>query len=157
LQSFKQSQSATEQNFYEEIVWIREVFQNGVDLCPGEYHIIKGYKRLHTKGISTVTIDNGQNDNDVFVKLVSVGGTKSYPVRTFYIPPHGAFTVKNVAPGEYDIRYKNLVSGGLAKSEQFNLEEIPTETGRQYSNLTMTLYKVRDGNMKTYDLSDDEF
>jgi len=118
---------------------------------------VKGYKRLHTKGISMVTIDNGQNDNDVFVKLVSVSGTKSYPVRTFYIPPHGSFTVKNVASGEYDVRYKNLVSGGLSKSEPFSLEEIPSETGRQYSKITMTLYKVRDGNMKTYDLSDDEF
>jgi hypothetical protein len=46
---------------------------------------------------------------------------------------------------------------GLARSESFALEEITTHNGTQYSDMTMTLYKVRNGNMQTYGLSEDEF
>lgn len=118
---------------------------------------VGGYRRLHTDGLSRVTIDNSQNDSDVFVKLVSLSGPEAYPVRQFFIPAFGRFTLKSVSPGSYDVRYRDLSSGGLSRSESFLLEETPTHDGTQYSTLTMTLYKVRDGNMQTFDLSEDEF
>lgn len=108
-------------------------------------------------GLSSVTIDNTQNDSDVFVKLVSIASNESHPVRVFYIPAFGQFKLANVDAGLYDIRYRDLATGGLARSESFTLEEISTYTGTQYSNLTMTLYKVRNGNMQTYSLSESEF
>jgi len=118
---------------------------------------IRGYKRLNASGLSTVTIDNGQNDSDVFVKLVSLDGPNAFPVRTFYISAHGTFTVNQVTAGNYDIRYRDLGTGGLSRSEAFNLEETPTYNGTQFSNITMTLYKVRNGNMQTFGLSENEF
>ncbi|WDZ95207.1 J domain-containing protein [Herbaspirillum sp. WKF16] len=118
---------------------------------------IKGYASLNENGLSQVTIDNNQNDSDVFVKLVSLDGAKAFPARTFYIPSHGSFTLHNVTAGSYDVRYQDLNSGGRSRSEQFSLEETPTYQGTRYSNVTLTLYKVRNGNMKTYDLADDEF
>lgn len=124
---------------------------------PASAGYVKGYKRLHTKGLSTVTVDNSRNDSDVFVKLVSLDGTEAYPVRQFYIPAFGKFTVKKVTAGSYDIRYRDLKNGGLSRSEAFNLEEKETQNGTQFSNISMTLYKVENGNMQTYGLSEAEF
>ena len=53
--------------------------------------------------------------------------------------------------------YRDLGNGGLSRSEQFSLEETETYDGTSYSNITMTLYKVQDGNMQTYDLSESDF
>lgn len=118
---------------------------------------IKGYDRLHRKGLSSVTVDNSRNDSDVFVKLVSLDGPQAYPTRHVFIPAFGSFTLSKVTAGSYDIRYRDLSSGGLSRSEAFVLEETSTSQGTQYSVLTMTLYKVKDGNMQTFDLSEDEF
>lgn len=118
---------------------------------------VSGYRQTNADGLSSVTIDNGQNDSDVFVKLVSIDSTSNYPVRQFYIPAYQQFTLKKVTSGEYDIRYRDLNSGALARSEAFFLEESVTDAGTQFSNLTMTLYKVQNGNMKTFGLTESEF
>lgn len=124
---------------------------------PASAGYVEGYKRLHSKGLSTVTVDNSRNDSDVFVKLVSIDSEKAYPVRHFYIPAFSSFTVNKVTAGRYDIRYRDLKDGILSRSESFTLEEIPTNNGIQFSDMTMTLYKVQNGNMQTYNLSEDEF
>ena len=59
--------------------------------------------------------------------------------------------------GQYDLRYRDLNTGGLSRSESFEIKETHTDDGVQYSSLTMTLYKVQDGNFQTYDLADGEF
>ncbi|MHB0772307.1 J domain-containing protein [Bradyrhizobium sp. 1.29L] len=118
---------------------------------------VPGYSRLNTDGKSRVTVDNGQNDSDVFVKLISLDGVNAFPVRQFYIPAGRKFILENVRQGSYDIRYKDLNSGTLSRSEQFSLTETRTFEGVRYSDLSLTLYKVRNGNMQTYTLADDEF
>ena len=118
---------------------------------------VAGYDRLNTDGLSSVTIDNSSNDSDVFVKLVSLDGPEAYPVRQFYIPKFARFELSNVSSGTYDIRYRDLESGGLSRSESFQLQETPTGNGTQYSQVTMTLYKVANGNMQTYGLAESEF
>lgn len=110
---------------------------------------VKGYQRLHADGLSTVTVDNSRNDSDVFVKLVSLDGAQAYPVRQFYIPASSSFTLKKVTAGNYDIHYRDLNNGGLSHSEPFKLEEIAAYNGTQFSNITMTWYKVQNGNMQT--------
>ena len=124
---------------------------------PTKSAYVAGYQRLHRNGLSSVTVDNAQNDSDVFVKLVSLSGPKAFPVRTFFIAAHGSFTLTGVTSGIYDIRYRDLRNGGLARSESFTLEEVQTDSGTRFSKFTMTLYKVRDGNMKTFALADAEF
>jgi hypothetical protein len=118
---------------------------------------VRGYHRTHANGLSTVTVDNSQNDADVFVKLVSLDGPQTFPVRVFFIPAHGRFTLSKVTAGSYDIRYRDLSSGQLSRSEAFSLEEISSYDGTQYSNITMTLYKVQHGNMQSYVLSEADF
>lgn len=129
---------------------------NGVP-WPVSADFVKGYPRIHADGLSQVTVDNSQNDSDVFVKLFSLDGPKAFAVQTFFIPRHGRFTVNNVTAGTYDIRYQDLNTGGRLRSEQFALEERATYQGTQYSDMTLTLYKVRNGNMRTFALGDDEF
>ena len=124
---------------------------------PSQANYVAGYEKLEDAGLSSVTVDNSQNDSDVFVKLVKNSVNESYPIRAFYIPAHGKFKVTNVNQGKYDIRYKDLDSGGLSKSESFMLEEIKTYNGVNFSEITMTLYKVRNGNMQTYGINESEF
>ena len=124
---------------------------------PTSAAYVPGYQRLHMKGLSSVLVDNSQNGSDVFVKLVSLDGPQAYPVRVFYIPGHGRFTLNKITIGQYDIRYRDLTSGALARSEAFNLEETPKYSGTEFTRFTMTLYKVRHGNMQTYALSEAEF
>jgi curved DNA-binding protein CbpA len=118
---------------------------------------IKGFPQLKTSGHSMITIDNSRNDSEVFVKLISLNENKAYPVRQFYIPAFAKFTLNNVSVGSYDIRYRDLVSGLLSRSESFALEETRTNEGINYSDFTLTLYKVKNGNMQTYNLSEAEF
>ena len=124
---------------------------------PTRSSYVNGYKKLNTDGLSSVTVDNTHNSSDVFVKLVSLDGARAFPVRVFYIPAYSQFTVNKVTSGSYDVRYRDLDSGALAKTESFQLQQTPTYDGIQYSTITMTLYKVQNGNMQTYDIPESEF
>lgn len=118
---------------------------------------VTGYPRLQTSGHSTVTVDNSSNSSDVFVKLVQISPDKTRPIRHIYIPKYETFKMGSVPPGSYDVRYMDLSDGSLARSESFELEQNETDTGISFSNITMTLYKVANGNMQTYPLSPSEF
>jgi hypothetical protein len=111
-------------------------------------------------GLSSVTIDNSINDADVHVKLILIHeGTAliSAPAREFFIPAGQQMKLVNVSAATYDVRYRDLNSGALAGSEPFTLVERSTYNGTEFSNLTMTLYKVRDGNMQTHSLDEGDF
>lgn len=124
---------------------------------PATAGYLVGEPQSHTTGHSEITIDNGRNDSDVFVKLVSLSGSVARPARQVFIPAYSRFTVKQLAPGNFDVRYRDLNTGGLSRSEMINLTERKTYQGTEYSVITLTLYKVQNGNMATYDLSEDEF
>lgn len=118
---------------------------------------VGSYKVGVQGGLSSLTIDNSQNDADVFVKLANLGAGKPIPVRHMFISRGTKFQAKGVLPGSYDIRYQDLSSGNLSRSDPFELNEAPTGNGTKYSNMTMTLYKVRNGNMPTHRLDESEF
>jgi hypothetical protein len=118
---------------------------------------VQGYSRRAASGHSTVTVDNSRNNSDVFVKLYALDVAKPTGVRVFFILAHDQFTVRNVTAGNYDVRYQDLDSGARAKSEPFELEETTTSEGVRFSRLTMTLYKVAHGNMRTYPIGENEF
>jgi DnaJ domain len=124
---------------------------------PQSAGYVYGYPMLAQPGLSTVTIDNSSNSNEAFVKLMSLSTGTPMAMRHFFIPAHGQFTLSNVRAGSYDIRYKDLDSGQMTRSEAFTLIEVPTEDGTSYSNLRMTLYKVRNGNMQSYGISAADF
>jgi curved DNA-binding protein CbpA len=137
--------------------FVRPDFAPNSQPWPVAAGYVKGYQQLHANGLSTVTVDNSKNDSEVFVKLVSLDGAQAYPVRQFYIPAFGRFTLNKVTAGSYDVRYRDLGTGGLSRSEAITLNEVHDDEGAQFSNFTMTLYKVKNGNMQTYGLLDAEF
>ena len=127
------------------------------EMWPTSSGYVRGYEKLHTDGLSTVTIDNSRNDNDVFVKLVSIDSAEDYPVRQFFVSAYGEFTINKVRAGTYDVRYKDLDSGSISKSEPFELREEESYDGVRYSNITMTLYKIQNGNMQTTSIPESQF
>ena len=124
---------------------------------PKNAGYLAGEPQTHTSGHSEITIDNGRNSSDVFLKLVALQGTVARPARQVFIPAHSQFTMKSLTSGRYDVRYRDLNSGGLSRSESMQLTEKTTYRGTEYAVITLTLYKVANGNAATYSLSEDEF
>ncbi|WP_109483041.1 J domain-containing protein [Paraburkholderia sp. C35] len=93
-------------------------------------------------GHSSVTIDNTVNRFDVFGKLVYNASVFDQPVRHFYIPAGKTFTLVDVAPGNYDVRYQNLDDGGLYKSQGFELMEQAAGNSVDATNVSITLYAL---------------
>jgi hypothetical protein len=124
---------------------------------PASAGYVSGYKVQAQGGLSSVTIDNTRNSSDVFLKLVWLSSVEAIPARMCYIPAYSSFTFSSVMKGRYDVRYRDLGSGGLSKTEEFLLEEKKTYSGTSYSNLTLTLYKVTNGNMTTEAIDESEF
>lgn len=118
---------------------------------------LAGEPQTNMAGRSELTIDNRQNDSDVFVKLVFLAGNLSRTARQVFIPAHAQFTIKSIQAGEFDVRYRDLNSGVLSRSEPLRLTETPTERGVEYNAVTLTLYKVQNGNMASHKLAEDEF
>ena len=137
--------------------WVRPARAPNEEPWPTVASYLSGLPRANFGGLSSVTIDNSRNESDVFVKLVSLDGPAAHPVRFFFIPAHSRFTVEKVTAGTYDVRYRDLSQGSLARSEEFSVKETETLDGTRYSNITMTLYKIRNGNMRTFNLAEDEF
>lgn len=137
--------------------WVRpDTTPFGVN-WPSQASYLEGARRQRTSGRSSVTVDNTRNDASVHVKLRYTGAMDSSTVREFFIPAFSSFRVESVAPGEYDVRYRDLTSGALARSEGFTLKQRRTSNSVEFSNLTLTLYKVANGNMQTYGLRESEF
>ena len=117
---------------------------------------VPGSPVLNNTGLCELTIDNIQNSAPVYVRLWDLSQTPK-PVRAINIAANSSFTIKNINPGVYEIRYKYIYENAEAntgsKSESFNLEQIKTYDGTQYSVVRLTLYKVYNGNSRTYSIS----
>jgi hypothetical protein len=129
---------------------------NGVPF-PSTSGYIDGYPVKATGGYSTLTIDNSKNSSDMFVKLYALTADLEEPVSVFFVKAGEQFTVEDIKPGSYDVRFRNLNSGGLSKSEAFELTEIETAEGIEYQAFSLTLYTVDNGNMEMQPISEDEF
>lgn len=128
-----------------------------VNTDPIKTGYIETYKKLRTHGLSTVTIDNTRNSSSVIAKLFYIAGNKTEPIRVISIMPYDFFTIENIQPGKYDIRYEVLDTALIYKSDPFFLEEQSTISGTRFSNITMTLFTVKGGNMQMKHISRSEF
>ncbi len=124
---------------------------------PTKTGYLKKCPALSIGGYSSVSVDNSQNDSDVFVKLFTLSTTPPKAASVFFIRARDTFTVEDIQPGNYDVRYRNLTSNALSRTEQFKLKEIRTARGVEFSKIRLTLYKVFDGNMQVQPISEDEF
>lgn len=137
--------------------YVKPVLAPNGESWPSQSGYLYGYRQLNNIGLSNLTIDNSANNTDVFVKLFSVENNNIYQARAFYIVANDSFIVKNITAGKYDIRYLDLGDGNIYRSDLFNLSETETYSGVKFSNLTITLYKVKNGNMQTRKISGSEF
>lgn len=119
---------------------------------------VAGSPLLNNTGLCELTIDNTQNNAPVYVRLWNLDKSPK-PVRAINIATNSSFTIKNINPGNYEIRYKYIYENANAetgsKSESFKLQQIQTYDGTQYSIVRLTLYKVVNGNTRTYQISGD--
>lgn len=107
-------------------------------------------------GYSELTVDNSRNDHDVMVKFYRLDNPPEVS-RIFTIQAGGTFLVKQIKVGTYDIRFRNLKTGNIQKTEPFVFEERRTATGVEYSGYSFTLYTVRSGNAKTQSIDESQF
>jgi hypothetical protein len=125
---------------------------------PATSGYIKKYQQKANDGYSSLTIKNDQNDSDVYVKVFDLNKSKAKPVRFFFVRAHESFTAEKITPGKYDVRYRDLNSGGMTKTPEFQFNETKEEDGSvKYSDMTMTLYKVANGNMHTEPIDEEAF
>jgi hypothetical protein len=151
------SQAASTTPIVQQPAYVRPTKADNGAPFPKKSGYIKNYPVRFTDGYSSVTVDNSRNNSDVFVKLYSQDANLAKPIRVFFIRAYDRFTAETVRAGRYDVRYQDLNSGGLSATESFDLQEINTGTGIESSRVKLTLYKVKDGNMKPRPISKDEF
>ena len=124
---------------------------------PATAGYLKGMPFRAGGGLSKLSIDNTNGGSNVYVKLCTFGLQKCNSLRHVFIPQGSSFTLGGIAPGTYDIRYRNLSSGALSKSESMPLRQIEEEQGTRYSVVRVTLYTVQDGNTHFTPLPEDQF
>ena len=90
-------------------------------------------------------------------KLVYLDGPARLVARVFLVPGRERFILSELTAGSYDLRYRDLTSGALSRSERLSFEETVSDDGIRFTEMRVTLYKVRGGNMKTFALGEDDF
>jgi hypothetical protein len=138
-------------------IYARPVAAENGTPWPKKSGPIRGFAVRATGGYSTVTVDNTGGGGDVYAKLFALGGKKPRSVRTFFIKEGESYKVKDIRPGSYDVRYQDLDSGRMERTESFDLRQEETYEGVRYSNVTFTLYTVAGGNMRPQSISGDDF
>jgi hypothetical protein len=117
----------------------------------------KGIRQRASGGLSELTIDNTSGAADVYVKLCRASADRCEGLRHVFIPLGASFTMSSVAPGRYDVRYRSLDNGTLAKSEPIDLMQVNEAGGTRYSSVRLTLYRVKGGNTNFESLPEDKF
>ena len=117
---------------------------------------LKGQAQLATGGLSNFTVDNQQGSGDAIARIYLNGDKPS--VRSMYVKQGETFTAKSLMPGTYVFRYRFIGSEDTYESDNpFALVQTKTEAGTRYSNITVTLFRVRDGNMQTRKVDSSKF
>ncbi len=117
---------------------------------------LPGAPKLAEGGLSTFTVDNSSGDGDATVRLY-LGGKKP-AVRTFHVRKGEKFIAQSMSPGPYRMRYRLAASDDTYEAnETFMVRETETDTVRRYSQITVTLYKVIAGNLRTSKVSKEDF
>lgn len=124
---------------------------------PTHADYLAGATQVNNDGLSTVTVDNAQTSSDFHVKLVFLDAPQAYPAREFYLPAHATFTLEQVRAGHYDLRYRNLATGVLTRSDPISVQQQTTDSGSSFQRVSVTLYNVANGNMPTHPLHEKDF
>jgi hypothetical protein len=119
---------------------------------PAKAGYLKNAPILNDDGSVTVNVENGTNNSDVHAKLVALHGLREEPVREFYIPAHGSFSLQSLSPGRYEVRYINLENGRLARSEEIVVAEGAALDRPLQAKITVSLGKMQNTRMEAIGL-----
>ena len=116
---------------------------------------LDGERQSFSNGRSTFKIDNTNGSHDAEVRLY-IGGKL---IRSMYVRVGTAFTAEKLEPGTYKMRYKMNIKGenhAFQAKDDFVLSQTETEIDNgirtRFSRMTVTLYKVKDGNLQTEEI-----
>ena len=109
---------------------------------------VDGYGIRSREGLSEMTLDNRANANPVFLNLYDLEYPE-VPVRRMFIRPRERFTARNIDPGRYEVRYRNLFSGELMASDEVELRETPTALGVNASRASVRLEATPGGGARS--------
>lgn len=119
---------------------------------------IEGYEQKFSEGYAQLTVNNTQNTSDIYVKLYLLNEDAITPARVFLVEAEDSFTVSELTEGGYELRYRDLDTGGLAKTEPLPLEKNKEDDGYDYyDHMEVTLSKVVNGNLETEPISEEAF
>jgi len=110
-----------------------------------------------TNGYSTITIDNAKGNSNIYIKLARPTDGRSSGIREAYIPAGSTFKMNKIEPDKYIIKYKDIKNGCNSKSEPFEVKQIHTAQGVQYSDISLTIYTMINGNMDFESLPENAF
>jgi curved DNA-binding protein CbpA len=138
---------------------IAEDFSNPGTLTPNAQRLnngyLKGEKQSFSSGLSTFKIDNTNGSHDAEVRLY-LGGKQ---IRSMFVRVGTAFTAEKLAAGTYKMRYKMRIDNqdrAFQAKDDFVLTQTRNETengiSTRFSRMTVTLYKVKDGNLQTEEI-----
>jgi TPR repeat protein len=117
---------------------------------------LKGTKQTAQGGLSTFKVDNTKGGGDAVVRLYRDG--KKPAARSMFVKNGESFIAEAISPGEYKMRYRYVGSQETFEADEtFQLTETATETGTRFSRMTVTLFKVANGNMSVKLVNGDEF
>lgn len=107
-------------------------------------------------GLSTFSVDNSDGAVDAEVRLYR----GEMRIRSFFVRVGSTFTADKLPPGTYRFRYKINVNGKITvfeAKEDFVLTETSIENGTRASKMSVTLFKVPNGNLQMAEVSLDRF
>ena len=117
---------------------------------------VKGAYQQASAGLSKFTVDNERGGADAIARIYLNG--KKPPSRSMYIKAGETFTAFGLPPGSYIFRYRFIGSTKTYQADSvFPLEETSTAEGTRFSNVTVTLFKVSNGNLQTKEVPEEEF
>ena len=109
---------------------------------PVESGYVPGFKELFNDGLSSVTIDNSANPSDVYVKLYALREPRSFTVRWVFVKAGERYVVTQLRSGRYDLRYRDLDSGMITRTEPFDLKEATVAEGTRFTQVKLSLQKA---------------
>lgn len=105
---------------------------------PAKSDYVPGFKLLFDGGASSITLEN-RSDADLYVKLYALRDSRSFAVRWVFLKAGESFPMREVRAGRYDVRYRDMDSGAVARSDPFDLEERTVAEGTRVTNIRIAL------------------
>lgn len=137
--------------------YVRPTMAPNGQAFPEASGYVSGYEQGKNDGASSLLVSNSKNDNDVYLKLISIEENKVSTVRHVFVKGRSDFKIENLSTGKYEVQYMDLAAGLAGKSEVFAVVDSKTDLGVKSTNLSVTLQTAVNGVLKVQNISIEDF